>query len=355
MPAPRRILLPVGVFLATLVTFAACGSADRGTRSQARAAQAAPARPGTITTLTLGSGAGARPYVVYTPAGWRATRHMPLIVLLHGCNATAYQQLEASNYDPLADRSGFVVLYPEVTQAEATKPGFSAYCWNDMDRADWTRGTGDPAAIVAQTRRVISAWSIDPKRVYLAGMSSGAYLAADMAASYPDVFAAVAQDAGGAYADNGCGESPTSSLSVSQSAAMAYREMGRRARVVPRLVIGGDADPSVAPACATKALLQALRTDNLVLDHRQTSPIGLSPRSVTAGTAPGGDGYTVSTYVTAGGCVVGQRWLVKGMKHFWSGGSSDPRWAQWTDPAGPSAAAASWAFFSRYSLVRPVC
>lgn len=38
------------------------------------------------------------------------------------------------------------------------------------------------------------------------------------------------------------------------------------------------------------------------------------------------------------------------MNHFWSGGSSNPEWHYWTDPKGPSAAVASWNFFSRFTL-----
>jgi hypothetical protein len=87
-----------------------------------------------------------------------------------------------------------------------------------------------------------------------------------------------------------------------------------------------------------------------VIDGRQTAPISLSPASVAHFTPPGRRAYTVSTYLDQYGCVIGQRYLVAGMGHFWSGGSSDPRLAAFTDPTGPSAAEISWSFFSRYRL-----
>lgn len=46
---------------------------------------------------------------------------------------------------------------------------------------------------------------------------------------------------------------------------------------------------------------------------------------------------------------MGERWLIHGMNHFWSGGSSDPRWKDFTDPKGPSGAEASWRFLSRHT------
>jgi len=55
--------------------------------------------------------------------------------------------------------------------------------------------------------------------------------------------------------------------------------------------------------------------------------------------------------------VIGERWLIHGMNHFWPGGSSDPDLANFTDPMGPSGAEASWAFLSQYtkSSTEPPC
>ena len=91
------------------------------------------------------------------------------------------------------------------------------------------------------------------------------------AAAYPDLFAAVGISAAGGYADAGCTGTGTG-LPVATSAQMAFDEMGPRARVVPRFVIGGDADRGIPPACADKALEQGLRTNNLVLGGQPGGP-----------------------------------------------------------------------------------
>ncbi|HTX44665.1 MAG TPA: PHB depolymerase family esterase [Solirubrobacteraceae bacterium] len=306
--------------------------------------------PGTVQNFTYGSGQTAHPYIVYTPRGWVPRDHLPLLVMLHGCETTAYEQMEANLYNPLADRKHFVVLYPDTDAIENSQPGPLARCWQFFNPDDFQRGEGDGAAVAAITHIVMNAWGINSQRVYLMGMSAGSFLSADMAAEYPDLYAASGENAGGAYADFTCVFQSEVSLSAEQSAQEAYAEMGSRARVVPRIVIGGDADQGIPPACADKALLQGLRTDNLVLDHNQTEPIKLTPASVTDGQVPDGLSYTVSNYRDGHGCLIGQRWLVHGMNHFWSGGSSNPKWANFTDPKGPSAADASWAFFSRFTL-----
>ncbi|HWU31996.1 MAG TPA: hypothetical protein VN108_03925, partial [Marmoricola sp.] len=71
---------------------------------------------------------------------------------------------------------------------------------------------------------------------------------------------------------------------------------------------------------------------------------------------PGGYPYEVSTYGTAK-CIVGQHYVIHGMGHGWSGGTTNPKYASSTNPLvaasrplGPSAAMASWMFFSRFSL-----
>jgi poly(hydroxyalkanoate) depolymerase family esterase len=313
------------------------------------ASQASPA-PGTVSSLSYTSGGNVFPYLVYTPKGYQPGQRLPLLVMAHGCETTAYQQMEANLYNPLADRKHFVVAYPDVDKVETEQQGPTRNCWQYPSPLDWQRGEGDDAAVAGITHSIMKAWNIEPQRVYLMGMSAGAFLTADMAATYSDLYAAVGENAGADYEDWECTLQSSAALPVTKTAQDAYTEMGPRARVVPKIVIGGDADQGIPPACADQALQQSLRTNNLVIDHQQTKPISLTPELVQHRQKPGGYSYTISTYLDQHGCVVGQRYLVHGMNHFWSGGSSNPEWKSWTDPKGPSAAVASWDFFSRYTL-----
>ena len=189
---------------------------------------------------------------------------------------------------------------------------------------------------------------IDRQRVYMVGNSGGGFMTSIMAAAYPRLFAAVAINAGGAYADSSC-LFVNSATSASTSAELAYEESGSRARVIPRLVMGGDMDQGIPPACADKALEQGLRTDNLVISGKQTRPDLAAADVGPHSRIPGRYSSTVSTYRDPSGCLAGQRWLFHGMNHFWPGGSKDPTWANWTDPAAPNGARISWRFLSRYT------
>lgn len=307
-------------------------------------------KPGGVEKLSYGSGQQAHPYLVYTPKGYRPQQRLPLLVMLHGCQTTAFQQMKANQYNRLADQQHFVVAYPDIDPIEAAQPGPLRNCWQFFNAQDWHRGEADGAAVAAITRSIMRGWHIDRQRVYLMGMSAGSFLTADMAATYSDLYAAVGENAGGAFRDFSCVGQSAATVPVATSAKDAYDAMGSRARVVPKIVIGGDADQGIPPACADKALEQSLRTNNLVIDRRQTTPISFTPARVQHKQKRGGYSYTISSYRDGHGCLIGQRYLVHGMNHFWSGGSANPKWASFTDPKGPSAAIASWRFFSHYTL-----
>lgn len=306
--------------------------------------------PGTTTTLTWGNGAGAHEYIVYTPAGWTPSASMPLMVVVHGCQTSADQQMRASLFNPLADERGFVVVYPDTNASQNAAPGPTARCWQFPFPSNWKRDSGDLAAIAGITRSVTDAWGVDAERVYLAGMSAGGFTTSNLSAAYPDLYAASVVASAGAYADGTCLAQNLVAMPVSLSASMARTQMGSRARVVPRMVIGGDADLGIPRTCADKSLQQALRTNNLVLSRSQYGPTSLLPSSTAQHQVPGGRSYTVADYTDGQGCVVGRRILVRGMGHYWSGGSQEPRLASFTDPSGPNGAEATWDFVSRFTL-----
>lgn len=325
---------------AIFVLFAMAGPA-----SSAKAGQFA----GDSKTVEFESGGATYRYILYTPASYSPRKPAPLVVAAHGCMTTAEQFQSATLYNRLADRKGFLVAYVDVDPATAALPQPLKNCWHFYKAETWHRGQGQAAAVAGMTRAVMDSRRINPQRVYMAGTSAGGFMTAAMAAAYPDLFAAVAIVAGGGYDDGFCfGPSP-GLTPVGEMAARARAEMGARARVVPRMVMGGDADQGISPACADKSFFQGLRTNNLVLGTSQTSPIPLEPASTRIEPKPGGYDTTVSSYKDPYGCLVAERWLIHDMNHFWPGGSSDPAWSNWTDPKGPSGARATWAFFKRYT------
>ncbi len=294
------------------------------------------------------------PYAVYVPSSLRAGTAAPLVVVLHGCHTTADQMAAATQYDTLAERDRFIVLYPDVDTLDADSFG---HCWRGIWAPDLEgRGAGDAAAIADMTHAVMRRWHADPGRVYAIGISAGGYETAILGAYYPDLYAAIGIHSGAPYlgAEPGCLPAGANAAATAGLAGVALDAMGPRARVVPVIVIHGDADPALPYQCGQQALAQWLGVDNSVLSRRGRLRVPSLPSSVRDAAVPGGDGYTVQSYADGSGCVVAQLWTVHGMGHYWSGGSADPGSARYSDPRGPSAAAASWAFFSRWGLSGPL-
>jgi poly(hydroxyalkanoate) depolymerase family esterase len=308
---------------------------------------------------------GSYEYWTYTPRTYRPSKPAPLVVVVHGCNTTAVEQIKANEAERLAEREGVVLMYPDFRNEADPDPdsgestnesllgSHAARCWRAMyDVAgDTQRGLGDPAAIANMTRAVMADLRIDPNRVYVVGMSSGAMMTSVLGASYPDLYAAIGVVAGCAYLDApACMARSTADPDAAQAEARAaVAQMGAAARVVPVIDLHGDADGTVPYASSAAVMRQWLVTDNLVLTGSPEGPFPLQPTTQVRRKRQGGRSYTVESYRDRHGCLVGQHVRVHGMGHFWPGGSADRRWYEWEDARAPSGAELTWAFFRRFT------
>ena len=309
------------------------------------AATAAGGPPAGMTTAGRVTSNGSEfPYLLHTPASYQEGAPVPLVVVVHGCQTTARQEMELTRFNDLAEREGFVVLYPEVDAIGQQLPGPLAHCWRFYDPTAYFRGNNDPAAIAAMARAVMSERSIDEERVYLVGVSAGGLMTSASAAAYPDLYAAVGLVVTAGYADAPCFTTGIG-IPVEVSALLAFQQMGPRARVVPAISIGGGADAAFPTTCTRKALEQSLRTNNLVLGGAQDGPLPLAPATVREAQVPEGRAYTVRTFLDPDGCLVGESWVIHGMPHAWPGGAD---YGGYTDTLAPDGAEAIWAFLERY-------
>jgi poly(hydroxyalkanoate) depolymerase family esterase len=293
-------------------------------------------RTGLSSSSYLGAGGSAR-YELYVPSTYRRGTAVPLVVVLHGCTQTADAYRQQTRWDQVAERNGFVVVIPE--QSSRANP---LSCWNFF--RDTQRGSGEPAKIAGLTQWIMRRYSIDSRRVYVAGFSAGGAMASVMAATYPDLYAALGVGSGCEYAATAACAG-FKGIDPQQAGRSAFQAMGARDRVMPFVVVHGDADTTVPPINASQVVQQWQLTDDMADDGAANGSIPSATASSANGTAPGGQTYTVWSYSNGRGGNLGQLWIVHGMGHAWSGGCSC---TAYSDPAGPDETSAMWAFFAAH-------
>ncbi len=128
------------------------------------------------------------------PGGMRMHIYVPdsrpakpaIVVAMHGCGGSGPGFYSGSQFASLADRYGFIVIYPSAQQ----QAGFGN-CFDTWSEAAKHRGGGsDPVSIVSMVTYAEQHYGGDPNRVFATGSSSGGMMTNEMLALYPDVFKA---------------------------------------------------------------------------------------------------------------------------------------------------------------------
>ncbi|WDZ82868.1 PHB depolymerase family esterase [Micromonospora cathayae] len=128
------------------------------------------------------------------PGGMRMHLYVPdarpanpaIVVAMHGCGGSGPGFYSGSEFASLADRYGFIVIYPTATQ----QAGFGN-CFDTWSDAAKRRGGGsDPVSLISMITYVQRQYGGDANRVYATGSSSGGMMTNHMLAVYPDVFKA---------------------------------------------------------------------------------------------------------------------------------------------------------------------
>jgi poly(hydroxyalkanoate) depolymerase family esterase len=246
------------------------GAARRSSHrdEQFRAAQ------GRLQELTaFGTNPGNLRMLVYRPK--RARRDPPLVVALHGCGQTAEEYDLGTGWSSLADRLGFIVLYPQQQQLNNPKNCFSWFLPGDI-----TRGHGEALSIQQMVEHAIHRYGIDRRRVFVTGLSAGAAMAAVMLATYPEIFAGGAVIAGLPYGSARTVQQAFEAMFTDQPSSA--RELGDRIRAAsahrgpwPKISIWhGMADPIVKPSNAEGTIRQWLDVHGLSADPSCEEEVG---------------------------------------------------------------------------------
>jgi poly(hydroxyalkanoate) depolymerase family esterase len=269
---------------------------------------------------------GSRAYRLFIPSRYQGQK-LPLVVMLHGCTQSPDDFAAGTRMNFIAEEQTCFVVYP-AQPSEANQ----AKCWNWFRTADQQRGKGEPSLIAGITRQIMRDYAVDPKRVYVGGLSAGGAAAAIMGVTYHDLYAAI-----GVHSGVACGAAtdlPSAFVAMRQGGGSYNRVILGDGPTVPTIVFHGDRDVTVHPNNGDHILEQSLGTTR-------------TQKGVHRGRVPGGHVFTRTVHTDASGRGIFEHWKIHGAGHAWSGGSPA---GSYTDPLGPDATREMLRFFLEHSL-----
>ncbi len=226
-----------------------------------------------------------------------------LVVALHGCTQDAAGYDAGTGWSTLAEREGFAVLFPE--QGRGNNPNG---CFNWFEPADIARTGGEAESIASMVEALVARHAIDPRRVFVTGLSAGGAMVGVMLATRPDLFAGGAIIGGLPY---GCASSVPEALGWMHGRGHSGdAELTGRVRAAAGGYRGPWPRVSIWHGTADRTVV----VGNMDRIGRQWLGVhGIDPAAVDA--TERGDRWTHRTWRGADGHVAVEEWQVDAMGH----------------------------------------
>lgn len=256
-----------------------------------------------------------RTYSFYVPVSYTPGTPVPMVIGLHGTSSSGSAFAQYRDFRPIADTANFIVVHPDGSTMLGVK------FWNYGNILGST--VDDVGFLEALIDTISAQYSINPNRIYSAGMSNGSFMSYCLACE-SDRFAAIA--------------GVTGSMSVSM-----YNSCNP-AHPTPAIHIHGTEDPT--NPYAGNSTMKAVEDVSRFWANQNNCDINPTVTSVPNTNTT--DGATAERYVYANGTNghAVELFKVIGGEHTWPGspmpGSSDVTCMDF------DACIEIWRFFSQY-------
>ena len=118
----------------------------------------------------------------------------PLVIVLHGCSQSAEGIAKQTQWNLLADKYGFYVIYPQ--QNLYNNPSL---CFNWFASEDINKNQGESLSIKEMINYMSTNFPIEEDRIFVYGVSAGAAMSVVLMANYPEIIDGAAALAGGPF------------------------------------------------------------------------------------------------------------------------------------------------------------
>jgi len=260
-----------------------------------------------------------RDYLVYVPRSYDPTRPTPLVISMHGAGLWGAAQKETSQWNTMAERHGFIVVYPSGVG------GAGPRIWHVDRGAGLMKDVTFVSALIDTLR---ADYNIDSTRIYANGLSNGGGMAFVLSCTLSDRIAAVGMVA---------------------AAQLLPWSWCTDHRPVPMIEFHGTADP-VTPYSGGRTWVSPEPFPSIpawTANWARRNRCGASPvDSVVAA------GVTRLEYPNCADNAAVVLYTIQGGGHSWPGGKPLPHWLVGPTSRSIDATSAMWAFFREHPLLR---
>ena len=261
-----------------------------------------------------------REYLLYVPASYDRAEPTPLVISLHAAAAWPAQQMNLSHWNQLADRYGFIVVYPSGT-------GVGPRIWHV------NRGPGlmkDVRFISEMIDTLEAEYNIDGGRIYANGFSLGGGMTFVLSCALSGRIAAVGM------------------VAAAQTLPWSWCTDDRP---VPMIAFHGTADlvpyqGGASPDPFNPLMFPAIRTWTASWARRNRC----GTTSIESVIAPDVNRLEYSNCAEGASVVL---YTVKGAGHQWPGGKPLPTWLLGPTSNSTDATSLMWTFFMNHALRPP--
>lgn len=163
-----------------------------------------------------------RNFSIKLPSNYSNLERVPMVLVLHGYNNEVKGIGEYTGFDQMAEKKGFIAVYPYGTINEN---GY--YIWNAGNLYnEWTQGAKDVEFIDSLIHFMVKNYSIDEKKIFVVGHSNGSMMAYRLAAELSGKIAAAACVSGQMVDNKAIPEYPIAIMHIHGDADMVVPHTG---------------------------------------------------------------------------------------------------------------------------------
>ncbi|HEX9607250.1 MAG TPA: PHB depolymerase family esterase, partial [Gemmatimonadaceae bacterium] len=260
-----------------------------------------------------------RTYRLYVPKRYDPARPAPLVISMHGAGLWGAAQKETSQWNNLADREAFIVVYPSGIGGRGVR------IW----RAEPGPGLIKDVRFISELIDTLKAsYNIDSSRIYANGLSNGGGMSFVLSCTLSDRIAAVGM------------------VAAAQTLPWSWCT---DQRAVPMIAFHGTADPEV-PYNGGSSWVSPRpfpSTPRWAANWARRNQCGANPVESTVAVD-----VTRRTYTNCADDAAVVLYTVQGGGHTWPGGTPLPKWFVGLTTRSIDATSLMWSFFGEHPLVR---